>query len=546
MPHVLQFAKDFASVAKDAGARWADDACYRLAASLAYYALFSIFPLLLLAVTTVGFVLGSHDSARHELLNFVASQSPEFRALLDKTLQSMQAHRTARGVGAVVGGVALLLGASSVFSELESSLNFIWRVKSAPAKGIGSFLRGALKSKALSFVIVVAAATALLAALAMTITLGAISGVTTRAAGAGKTLWELVDIAVSLASLAGLFAAIYRVVPQAKVQWNDVWGAAVLTSVLFSGLQLLLSWYLTHLGSYSAYGAVGGILGLLTWTYLASAVLFYGAEVGRVYAERFGSLTLGGQPRLALGCGERGGVARFSQSSKEMDLNEKKTKPVPVERDNGFNESHGYAPGHGGPSGPGDVASAPRPLPRAAKSVAPGAELSEHVAQNIETMAHLQTEAEGKVGRHQRIIEKVTASIAQPRTLNVIAGVVAFWVALNTLGASAGLPQLDPPPFQWLQGVLSLSALLVTTMVLTTQSRQGQRLSQRGNLELQVNLVAEQKIAKLISLLEELRRDLPSVRDRVDPVANAMAESVDHKAVLTVLEENIESEGAHD
>ncbi len=181
-----------------------------------------------------------------------------------------------------------------------------------------------------------------------------------------------------------------------------------------------------------------------------------------------------------------------------------------------------------------------------AKNAAPAAELSEHVAQNIETMAHLQTEADGKVGRHQRTIEKVTASIAQPRALNVIVGVVALWVAINTLGVSVGMPQVDPPPFQWLQGVISLSALLVTTMVLTTQSRQGQRVSQRGNLELQVNLVAEQKIAKLISLLEELRRDLPSVRDRVDPVANAMAESVDHQAVLAVLEENIESAKGHD
>jgi membrane protein len=316
MPHVLQFAKDFASVARDAGERWVDDACYRLSASLAYYALFSIFPLLLLAVTSVGFVLGSDDSARHELLNSVASQSPEFRALLDQTLQSMQAHRTARGVGAVVGGVALLLGASAVFSELETSLDFIWRVKPAPTKGIWSFLLEALKSKALSFIIVVAAATALLASLAVTTTLGAISGTTTSAAGAGKTLWQLVDIAVSLASLTGLFAAIYRVVPQTKVEWSDVWGAAVLTSGLFSALKVLLSWYLAHLGSYAAYGAVGGVLGLLTWTYVASAVLFYGAEVSRVYAERFGSLSPGGQPRLAVGAGGRGRVARFSQSSK--------------------------------------------------------------------------------------------------------------------------------------------------------------------------------------------------------------------------------------
>ena len=167
-------------------------------------------------------------------------------------------------------------------------------------------------------------------------------------------------------------------------------------------------------------------------------------------------------------------------------------------------------------------------------------EVSEDVARNIETMAHLQTEADRKVGRIQRTIERVTATIARPWTLNVILGGVALWVVVNTLGPSVGLPQVDRPPFPWLQGLVSLSALLVTSMVLTTQRRQGHDASQRGNLELQVNLVAEQKIAKLISLLEELRRDLPSVRDRVDPVANAMAESVDHEAVLTILEETIE------
>jgi uncharacterized membrane protein len=169
------------------------------------------------------------------------------------------------------------------------------------------------------------------------------------------------------------------------------------------------------------------------------------------------------------------------------------------------------------------------------------AELSEHVAQNIETIAHLHTEAEGKVGRSQRVIERLTASIGQPWALSVILGIVAVWVALNTWGPSVGIPQMDPPPFSWLQGAVSVAALLVTTMVLTTQNRQAKRASQRGNLELQVNLVAEQKIAKLISLLEELRRDLPSVRDRVDPVADAMAEAVDPQAVLTVLEEDVQS-----
>lgn len=170
------------------------------------------------------------------------------------------------------------------------------------------------------------------------------------------------------------------------------------------------------------------------------------------------------------------------------------------------------------------------------------APLSEHVAQNIETIAHLQTLAEGKVGRNQRTIERLTASIGRPWALNVIVGAVALWMAFNTIATARGWPRPDPPPFLWMQGFVSLSALLVATMVLTTQNRQAQRAYQRANLELQVNLVAEQKIAKLIALVEELRRDMPTVRNRVDAVADAMSEAVDPQAVLTVLEENSESD----
>jgi uncharacterized membrane protein len=175
------------------------------------------------------------------------------------------------------------------------------------------------------------------------------------------------------------------------------------------------------------------------------------------------------------------------------------------------------------------------------ESAGQAAELSGHVAQNIETLAQLHIEAEEKVGRHQKTIEKLTAAIGHRWTLNVILAGVALWVVVNTLASRIGMPKLDAPPFPWLQGAVSLSALLVTTMVLTTQNRQAKFSSHRGNLDLQVNLVAEQKIAKLVALLEELRRDLPSVRDRVDPVADAMAQAVDPQAVLSVLEQNFES-----
>src|SRR5262249_15009922 len=97
-----------------------------------------------------------------------------------------------------------------------------------------------------------------------------------------------------------------------------------------------------------------------------------------------------------------------------------------------------------------------------------------------------------------------------------------------------------PPPFFWLQGTVALSALLMTTIVVTTQSRQTRHAEQRAQLELQVSLLAEAKVAKLIALVEELRRDLPSVPNRVDPVADAMTENVDPHKVMSALEETLE------
>lgn len=270
--------------------RWAQDACYRLGSSLAFAGLFSIFPLLLLAVTVVGFVLGQDASVRDRIVASVsgATSSP-FRTLLDQTLASMQTHRTARGVGAVVSAVALVLGASGAFAELQSSLNLIWRARPPPSTGIRSAIFGALKAKAFSFAVVVVAALAVLALLVASTALATLRG-TTATAGAGKALWQGLDIAVSIASLTLLIAAVYRLVPQTRVAWGDAFPGALLTAVLFTAAKNVLAWYFGHLGDYAAYGAVGAVLGLLTWIYIMSILVFFGAEFARVYAERFGSL----------------------------------------------------------------------------------------------------------------------------------------------------------------------------------------------------------------------------------------------------------------
>jgi uncharacterized membrane protein len=162
--------------------------------------------------------------------------------------------------------------------------------------------------------------------------------------------------------------------------------------------------------------------------------------------------------------------------------------------------------------------------------------VAREVVRNVAALAQVHADDEGSVGRHQRLVERLTAGIASPWALLVVVVAVGGWIALNIVAAGAGVAPIDPPPFQWLQGTATLAALLVTLMVLSTQRRQARRAARRGDLELQVNLLAEQKTAKLIALLEELRRDLPSVRDRVDPVANAMTEAVDPGAVLSVIE----------
>jgi uncharacterized membrane protein len=168
-------------------------------------------------------------------------------------------------------------------------------------------------------------------------------------------------------------------------------------------------------------------------------------------------------------------------------------------------------------------------------------EPAKHVAHSIDTVAALLAHTEDAVGSHQRRIERVTSIVGQPRSIYFALAGIAAWITANLLAPSLGVRPLDVPPFAWLQGAVGLAALVITTMVLTTQNRQTHRAEQRARLDLLVDLLSEQKAAKLIALLEELRRDLPSVRDRVDPVADGMSEAVDPAAALSALEKTEQS-----
>lgn len=174
---------------------------------------------------------------------------------------------------------------------------------------------------------------------------------------------------------------------------------------------------------------------------------------------------------------------------------------------------------------------------RSPSSTAAQEELSEHVAHTVQTVASLRSRAQRRVSRHQRAVELLTATLGRPRTLYAIIVIVLMWAGLNL---SLRHPA-DPPPFFWLQGAIGLTAMLTATLILITQNRQTREAEERSQLDLQVNLVAEKKITKVIELLEELRRDLPTVRNRVDSKADAMTQAADATAVLAALEQTIDA-----
>ena len=161
----------------------------------------------------------------------------------------------------------------------------------------------------------------------------------------------------------------------------------------------------------------------------------------------------------------------------------------------------------------------------------------ENISQNIDSILAFYRREEQKISDSQRLLETVGGFMGRPVYLASVLSFVALWLVGNALSELLGFEALDPPPFFWLQGIVSLGALLTTTVVLITQNREAKLEKQRLELELQVNLLTEQKTTKLIRMLEELRRDLPMVKDRHDPEAAALQKPTDPGDVLAALEE---------
>lgn len=168
-------------------------------------------------------------------------------------------------------------------------------------------------------------------------------------------------------------------------------------------------------------------------------------------------------------------------------------------------------------------------------------DVPDHVNEGIEAISGLHVRAERGMTSHQRGVERLTGALGRPAFLYALVFVIVVWVASNLLLPSLGSRAFDPPPFALLQWLASLSALLISTVVLITQNRQLKLMERRGHLDMEIGLLSEGKIAKVIALLEELRRDMPDVKNRHDPEAEAMETRTDPHAVADALEATIDA-----
>lgn len=276
--------KDLSVLLGDTARRWYADNTSRLGAALAFYAVFAVAPVLLIAVAVAGLVFQEQAARTQAAREVEAVAGPDVAAAVAGMLRGAAAPGSGV-VATVVSVVTLVLGASALFGELQGALNTIWGVKPRPGRG----WRGVVKDRFWSFVVVLVIGLLLLALLAVSAVLAAVAAYVP----GSVALWRALNWVVSLVLLTLLFAVIYKVLPDVRIDWEDVWVGAAVTAVLFVAGEQLIGLFLARSGLTSSYGAAASPLVILVWVYYSAQVLLFGAEFTAVYAGRRG------KPRVA-------------------------------------------------------------------------------------------------------------------------------------------------------------------------------------------------------------------------------------------------------
>ncbi|MES2468018.1 MAG: YihY/virulence factor BrkB family protein [Verrucomicrobiota bacterium] len=269
---------------KDAASDWIDDGAMRLSSSLAYYAIFSLAPLLVILISIAGLVFGE-EAARGQLSQQIAVLAGRGAGdAIQAAVQSSASQKSGGVMATIVSTGLLLFGASTVFAELKDSLNIIWGVIVKPGRPFLTLMH----DRFFSFSIVLAIGFLLLVSLVISVLLALLGKYMSMRFELPSAVWQAWDFIISFIVVTSLFALIFKLLPNVRLRWRDVWLGAVATSLLFTIGKLIIGYYLATTSIASSFGAAGSVVIVLAWIYYSACILFFGAEITKIFVRKFG------------------------------------------------------------------------------------------------------------------------------------------------------------------------------------------------------------------------------------------------------------------
>jgi membrane protein len=305
---------------KSAFKEFSKDKVLQLSAALAYYATFSIGPLLVLVIGVASLAMGRHG-AQHQVHGQLQTLlGAKTASLLDSM---MAASQHGGGLAAtIVGAIGLALGATGIFAQLQQSLNTIWEVQQKPSTGVWGYLL----NRGLSMLMVLAIGLLLLVSMVVSAFISSLSGGTPLP----NWVWHIFNELLWFAIITGFFGLIFKFLPLVNIQWRNVWRGAAVTSALFVIGKYLLGLYLGSIGAKSSYGAASSFVVFLMFVYFASLIFFFGAEFTKVQAQKTGSEIVPSQYAVRLSVLQRAEEGRVSQD--ELRAAERQSREPPPEQ----------------------------------------------------------------------------------------------------------------------------------------------------------------------------------------------------------------------
>lgn len=258
---------------------WNEDGAFKHAAAVSFYTLFSLAPITIIALGIAGFFFGEEAATKQfsfQMNQLIGKQSAE---MIQSAVASSQPQN--KGWASTAFGVGLLIvGATTVFGQLQESLNSIWDVKAKPSRSGWLVL---LITRLISFAMVLTIGFLLLMSLLLTTALSAVVQMANGRFAVPPQLLQIADLIIALGIITVLFAMIFKIMPDVHLRWREVWLGAFVTALLFSLGRVLIALYLSRSTVASVYGAAGSLVALLLWVYYSCAILFFGAEFIRAY-----------------------------------------------------------------------------------------------------------------------------------------------------------------------------------------------------------------------------------------------------------------------